>query len=108
MAVTLEQFRAAWADKPNRDKAYALAEQYAKENAATLDPLLGGMDGEDLVRLVDLARLAGDEDNATAITIYELVKFERQDIGGHIAMVVPPRIRPKDQAPATGKAAKRG
>ena len=85
--ATIEEFKAAWADKPNRDQAYAIAEQYVSENAAVLDPILGGKSSDELVKIVDLARAAGNDETATVTTMYELVKFERKQIGGAVNAV---------------------
>jgi hypothetical protein len=92
--ATIQEFRDAWADKPNRDKAIAIAEEYITENAAVLDPLFGDKTSPELVTLIDAARLAGNEDVVTALTMYELVHFERQEIGGAV------RARPKFEGPA--------
>ena len=80
--TTVQDFVSAWADKPNRDAAYAIAEQYVAENAATLEPILGGKSSDELVQLVDLARAAGNHDMAQVVTMWELVKFPRKNIGG--------------------------
>lgn len=41
-----------------------------------------GLSGHDkLVGLIDLFRQAGDDESATLLTMYELAKFERQQIG---------------------------
>lgn len=86
--VTVQEFRDAWADKPNRDAAVALAEQYVAENAALLEPILGDKTSEELVQVIDLARAAGNEDMVTTVTMWELVHFERKEIGGTIAKVI--------------------
>ena len=52
MAVTIQDFKDAWADKPNRDKAFALAEQYVAENEGILEPILGGKTSDELVAVV--------------------------------------------------------
>lgn len=88
--TTIQEFRAAWADKPNRDAAHAIAAQYVAENAATLEPILGDKSSNELVQMIELARLAGNEDMVTAITMYELVKFERRQIGGALNLQVDP------------------
>lgn len=82
VAVTIQDFKDAWADKPNRDKAFAIAEQYVAENEGILEPILGGKTSDELVAVVSLARAAGNDEMATAVTIWELVKFERKQIGG--------------------------
>lgn len=88
--ATIQEFRTAWADKPNRAAAYPIAEAYVAENAATLEPILAGKSSNELVQLVELARLAGNDDMATAVTMYELVKFERKQVGGSLNMQVEP------------------
>lgn len=99
MPVTVQDFKTAWADKPNRDVAYALAEQYVAENAATLEPSLGDKSSDEIVQVVELCRAAGNDDAATAATMYELVKFERRQIGGEIKKVVSfPAPKRKDGA----------
>lgn len=80
--VTVQDFKNAWANKADRAPAMALAEQYVAENAAVLDPILGGKSREELVKIVDLARAAGNDDMAWTVTMWELVKFPRQQIGG--------------------------
>ena len=80
--ATVAEFEAAWADKGNREAAYAIAEQYVAENAATLEPILGGKSSDELVKLVDLARAAGNPEMAQVVTMWELVKFARKTIGG--------------------------
>lgn len=80
--ATVQEFRTAWADKPNRAAAHAIADQYVAENAATLEPILGGKSSDECVQLIELARLAGNEELVTAITMWELVQFERKRIGG--------------------------
>lgn len=87
MTVTLQQFRDAWADKPNRAAAITLAEQYVAENRATLEPIFGGKSSTELVTIIDAARLAGSEDVVTAATIWELVGFERKHIGGAVRSI---------------------
>ena len=84
--VSVHEFTSAWADKPNRDKAIAIAEKYIAENAATLDPILGGKTSDDCVNLVSLSRAAGNDDMATVVTMWELVKFPRKHIGGAVVM----------------------
>jgi hypothetical protein len=92
--ATVQDFRTAWADKANRDKAIEIAKEYVAENAATLDPILGGKTSDDLVQMIDLARAAGNEDMVTSLTMYELVGFERREIGGAV------RTRPSFTGPA--------
>ena len=87
--VTIQQFRDAWADKPNRAAAFALAEQYVNENAATLEPILGDKDSDECVQLVSLARAAGNDDMATVVSMWELVTFERRQIGGALNVTAP-------------------
>ena len=86
--VSIQDFRDAWADKGNRATvAFAIAEQYVAENAATLDPILGDKTSDELVGIVDLARAGGNQDMVTMVTMYELVKFERRQIGAAVSML---------------------
>lgn len=98
--ATIQQFREAWADKENRAAAFEIAREYVAENAALLDPILGNLDSDQLVGLIDLARLAGQDDEVTRLTMYELVGFERRNVGGSINMVgdanLPKRLRGGD------------
>jgi len=92
MTVTLQDFRDAWADKPNRDAAYALAEQWVEENRPQFEPIFGGKTSSELVTIIDAARAAGNEDVVTAATIWELVGFERKHIGGVVRSI--PKVEP--------------
>jgi len=77
------------AERIKREQAaYDVAEAYVNANIATLDPFLGEMNIEQLVTLIDAFRKVGDEDAATRITMYELVKNERQRIGGALQVAV--------------------
>lgn len=102
MAVTLQDFRDAWADKPNRDAALALAEQWVEENRATFEPIFGGKSSSELVAIIDAARLAGNEDVVTAATIWELVGFDRKNIGGTVRSI--PNLEPARRKPEGGDA----
>jgi hypothetical protein len=84
--ATVQDFRTAWADKANRDKAIEIAEQYIAENAASLEPILGGKSSDECVQLVGLSRLGGNDEMATVVTMWELVKFPRKQIGGAVVM----------------------
>jgi hypothetical protein len=98
--ATLQEFREAMADRNTRDKALELALAYAEENADTYEPILGGKSSDELVTLVDMARAGGNDDLATAITIYELAKFERKNVGGTV------EVRP--ELPTPQRAVNRG
>lgn len=80
--VTVQEFRSAWADKDNRATAYALAEQYVAENATVLEAIAGGKTSDECVQIIEALRASNNSDMETAITMYELVKFERKQIGG--------------------------
>jgi len=82
--VTVQEFRTAWADKENRGAAYALAEQYVAENATVLEAIAGGKTSDECVQIIEALRASNNPDMETAITMYELVKFERKQIGGSL------------------------
>jgi len=82
--VTVKEFQIAWDDKPNRDKAYALAEQYVAENVTMLEAIAGGKTSDECVQIIEALRASNNPDMAIAITMYELVKFERKQIGGSL------------------------
>lgn len=86
--VSIQDFRDAWADRANRDAAFAIAEQYVAENEATLAPILAGKSSDELVKMIDLAKLAGNRELADTIKLWELVKFERRHIGGTLRKVL--------------------
>ncbi|MGE3795891.1 MAG: hypothetical protein AB7I38_18470 [Dehalococcoidia bacterium] len=82
--VTVQDFRDAWANKADREPAMEIARQYVEQERAMLEPILGGKTRDELVKVVDLCRAAGNHNMATAATMWELVTFPRQQIGGDI------------------------
>jgi hypothetical protein len=82
--ATIQDFRDTWADRSKRDSALELAELYVNENEDTLGPILADKSSDDCVQLVELARLAGNDDLVTTVTMWELVKFPRKDITGSL------------------------
>ena len=87
--INISDFTSAWADKNNREAAYAIAEQYVAENSVMLEQMFGNKTSDELVQLVSLSRLAGNHEMAQMITIWELVKFPRKEIGGAILQFNP-------------------
>lgn len=82
--VTVQEFRIAWADRDNRAAAYAIAEQYVTENETLLETIAGGKTSDECVQIIEALRASNNPDMETAITMYELVKFERKQIGGSL------------------------
>ena len=82
--ATLDEFIEAWIDKPNRDRAYAIAEAFVREHEIRLESMFGGKTSEELAEFCTQARQRGEQEAAWMATIWELVKFPRQTITGRL------------------------
>lgn len=76
------------------DEAFSIAEAYVNghpEVFSSFERLVNPDDHEILVTLINTFREHGREEEATQLTMFELVRFERQQIGGALRAVVRPR-----------------
>ena len=91
--ATIQQFREAQAQK-NHAEMLRLAQEFVgahPELAASLE----GKSSDQLVQAISAAKLMGNRDLATSISMWELAKFERRHIGGalHMRADVAPALR---------------
>lgn len=87
MKTELEDFKNAWSDKPNRDKAVAKAEAYVQANLARLSTIYGDLTLPQIVEQIDFYRNVGREDDVVEADMWLLAHYEPQQIGGEAKIV---------------------